>query len=134
MRTKRVILVALSIVARELTILALPAIASGSFTWTSQFTHRGVSRTYSTPNTGTHSIKKTDAPCPRVGDKVQIRVVKQNIFGDNFYAWKWYDCGTFDQTRTWAVDRTGDFHFDIEKADTNDTTWAWTVYGVTSYP
>jgi hypothetical protein len=130
---KRITLIILSVVAMELTMLALPALA-GSFSWTCQFTHRCVSRTWSTPNTGTHRVTKTNSDCPGVGNEMRVRLVKENLFGDTFYAWKLWDCGTVDQTRGWASTQTGDFHFDIEKNDTDSTFYAWTVYGNTSYP
>lgn len=125
---------ALAIIAVLVTILALPAVAAGSFNWTCQFTHRCVSRTWSTPNDGTHKITKTNADCPGPGNELRVRLVKERTFGDLFFAWKDWNCGTTDQTRQWTTSETGSFHFDVEKKDTNNTYWAWTVYGKTVYP
>jgi hypothetical protein len=70
----------------------------------------------------------------REGNQIRVRLVKENTFGDTFYAWKLWDCGTVDQTRSWSSNQTGNFHFDLEKNDTTSTYYAWTVYGNTVYP
>jgi hypothetical protein len=127
----------LAILATAVVVLgiALPAAwASGNFTWSCTFSHRCVSRTYNTPHTGTHTIWKYSASCPGPGTKLQMRVVHQEFGPDTFYAWKLYDCGATDQSRSWAIPQTGDFHFDIEKADTTDTSYDWVVSGQTFYP
>lgn len=132
-RTKRLLAALLVISAVEMAIVALPALA-GDFPWVCQFTHRCVSRTWSTPNAGVHKITKTDADCPGPGNQMRVRLVKERFLGDLFFPWKYWDCGPTDQTKQWSSPEPGNFHFDIEKNDTDDTYWAWTVYGYTVYP
>lgn len=132
--SRRSMVTAGALAAAHVAVAALPALASGSFTWTCQFTHRCVSRTWSTPNQGTHYITKTDSDCPGPGNQMRVRLVHEEFGPDTLYAWKSWTCGATDETRSWSSNQTGDFHFDIEKSDTTDTYWAWTVYGRTSYP
>lgn len=115
--------------------LGLPAgRAAGWFDWYCYFSHRCVSRTYETPNTGTHRILQTYANCPGPGNKVRYRIVHEEFGGDTFYAWKTVYCGTTDQSKSWSIPQTGSFHFDAEKADTTDTSSTWYIEGETSYP
>lgn len=117
----------------EVAVLALPALAlTSSFTWTCQFNHRCVSRVYSA-SAGTQTITKTDADCPGVGNRMRVRIVQNKTFGDVFYPWQTIDCGPTNVTRSWLANNHGDYHFDIEKDDTADTVFAWTVYGRTTY-
>jgi hypothetical protein len=65
---------------------------------------------------------------------MRVRLVHEEFGPDTFYAWKHWWCNSTDETRSWESSQTGDFHFDIAKKDTDDTYWAWTVYGYTNYP
>jgi hypothetical protein len=127
-------LLILSIMAVMLGILAPAAFASGSFTWTGQFTHRLVSRQWSTPNTGTHRINtNANSSCPGPGNIYRLRLVRDRTFGDYFYGWQNNTCG-YAGSHSWTAGSSGTFHFDAEKADTTDTYWAWTISGTTYYP
>lgn len=130
--TRRVAVTALLAI---LILLGMPAVrAAGWFDWYCYFTHRCVSRTYETPNSGTHSITQTYANCPGPGNRVRYRIVHEEFGPDTFYRWKNVSCGTTDQTKSWSIPQIGPFHFDAEKADTTDTSYTWYIEGETTYP
>jgi hypothetical protein len=132
--SRRRLLLVIALVAVQVLVLVVPAVAAGSFGWTCQFVHRCVSRTWETPNRGIHSVTKTTANCPGPGNNMRVRIVHEEFGPDTFYVWKGWDCTDNNQTRRWDSNQTGGFHFDVEKADTNDTTWAWTITGNTQFP
>jgi hypothetical protein len=132
-RTHRLLITA-GVVLGLTGLLSTPALAAGSFGWTATFTHYLKSRTYTTPHAGTHTITTTAAStCPGPGSVYEIRVVHEEAGPDTFYAWKKFTCGVA-ASRQWTIPQTGNFHFDIQKSDTNDTTYSWHVVGTTFYP
>lgn len=131
---RRMITLIVTTAVMLMTFLTLPALAAGDFTWSGEFQHRLQSRTYSTPNTGNHTVTKWSADCPGDGNNMRVRLVHEVGFGtDDYYEWKGWDCTDNNQSRTWASGRTEEFHFDVEKSDTPDSD-TWTASGKTVYP
>lgn len=132
---RRIVTLLVTTAAMLMTFLTLPALAAeGSFEWSGEFQNRLKSRTYSTPNTGTHTVAKWTAYCPGYGNNMRVRLVHEVGFGtDDYYEWKGWDCTDNNQARSWNSARTDEFHFDVEKADSvsSDT---WSVSGKTYYP
>jgi len=114
--------------------MVVPAFAAGSFTWQCDFADRCLSRDWQTPNTGTHRVQVyANASCPGDGNEYRVRIVRERTFGDDLGEWSRYTCGN-GGTKSRTFSASGTFHFDIEKADTNNTTNVWTLKGETRYP
>jgi hypothetical protein len=126
-------LVIATLVSAVLVGVIAPAAYAGSFSWYGIFVHRLVSRDYYASH-GSQRIFVDNAICPGPGHIMRARVVEEHIGPDDLSVWQTLDCNPGGvRQRRWVVD-SGTYHFDIEKHDTSNRTYSWSVEGRMYYP
>lgn len=108
-------LVLATVVAAAL-MLASAALAAGQFTWTAHFNSSLRSRDYSTPNTGTHTIRAyMNCYNDTIARTYTIEVTRnRDFFPDVDYGAHSYNCGQTNTT-SWGIGSSGTFHFTLRK-------------------
>jgi glutamine cyclotransferase len=119
------------VLAAMVTLVAAPAFAVGSFTYTIDMTHSVDSRDW-TQGGGTTTITST-LTCGAAGgsDSYYVELFKNKVLADQSMGRKNHLCGSATDTSTWTGLPSGDYHFTIRKSTDGQR---WTGGGKVTYP